>query len=79
MEQKDKLSMKIGYSARRLLRHMTLKTNFLVYRPSQIAATALLVAIDLNCDDDLLSLPLSGNSTLSSASVSPDTAKENAS
>lgn len=65
LEQKDKMSMKIGYSARRLLRHMTLKTNFLMYKPSQIAATALITAIDLNCDDDLLSLPL-GNAEMSS-------------
>ena len=67
--------MKIGYSARRLLRHMTLKTNFLMYKPSQIAATALLTAIDLNCDDDLLSLPL-GNAEMNSQL---STSSENAS
>ena len=39
---------KIGYSARKLLRHMMHKATFLAYRPSQIAATAILVAIDLN-------------------------------
>ena len=39
---------KIGYSARKLLRHMMHKATFLSYRPSQIASTAILVAIDLN-------------------------------
>ena len=40
--------LKIGYSSRKLLRHMMHKATFLTYRPSQIAATAILVAIDLN-------------------------------
>lgn len=47
-EKKDPLHYKIGYSARKLLRHMMHKDTFLVYRPSQIASTAILVAIDLN-------------------------------
>lgn len=48
MEKTNTLNLKIGYSARKLLRHMMHKSQFLAYRPSQIAATAILVAIDLN-------------------------------
>lgn len=47
-EKTSTLNLKIGYSARKLLRHMMHKSQFLTYRPSQIAATAILVAIDLN-------------------------------
>ena len=47
-EKDSTLNLKIGYSARKLLRHMMHKSQFLAYRPSQIAATAILVAIDLN-------------------------------
>jgi hypothetical protein len=47
-ESTNQLYFKIGYSARKLLRHMMHKATFLAYRPSQIAATAILVAIDLN-------------------------------
>lgn len=48
LERQNQLYFKIGYSARKLLRHMMHKATFLSYRPSQIAATAILVAIDLN-------------------------------
>ena len=47
-ESTNQLHYKIGYSARKLLRHMMHKPTFLDYRPSQIASTAILVAIDLN-------------------------------
>ena len=47
-ESQNQSYFKIGYSARKLLRHMMHKATFLTYRPSQIAATAILVAIDLN-------------------------------
>ena len=47
-ENQNQLHYKIGYSARKLLRHMMHKATFLDYRPSQIASTAILVAIDLN-------------------------------
>lgn len=48
IESSSGLYFKIGFSARKLLRHMMHKATFLSYRPSQIAATAILVAIDLN-------------------------------
>ena len=48
LESQHQSYFKIGYSARKLLRHMMHKATFLSYRPSQIAATAILVAIDLN-------------------------------
>lgn len=47
-EKSNGINLKIGFSARKLLRHMMHKSQFLQYRPSQIAATAILVAIDLN-------------------------------
>lgn len=47
-ESANPLYFKVGYSARKLLRHMMHKATFLSYRPSQIASTAILVAIDLN-------------------------------
>jgi hypothetical protein len=48
LESQNQLYFKIGYSSRKLLRHMMHKATFLSYRPSQVAATAILVAIDLN-------------------------------
>lgn len=51
LESENQLFFKIGYSARKLLRHMMHKATFLSYRPSQIASTAILVAIDLNKGD----------------------------
>ena len=48
VENTNGFFFKIGYSARKLLRHMMHKATFLSYRPSQIASTAILVAIDLN-------------------------------
>lgn len=48
VESTNGFYFKIGYSARKLLRHMMHKATFLSYRPSQVAATAILVAIDLN-------------------------------
>ena len=50
-ERENQYFYKIGYSARKLLRHMMHKSTFLSYRPSQIASTAILVAIDLNKND----------------------------
>jgi hypothetical protein len=50
-ESENQLFFKVGYSARKLLRHMMHKATFLAYRPSQIASTAILVAIDLNKGD----------------------------
>ena len=47
-EKDNNLHLKIGFSARKLLRHMMHKSQFLQYKSSQIAATAILVAIDLN-------------------------------
>ena len=47
-EKENNLHLKIGFSARKLLRHMMHKSQFLQYKSSQIAATAILVAIDLN-------------------------------
>ena len=47
-EKDSNLHLKIGFSARKLLRHMMHKSQFLQYKSSQIAATAILVAIDLN-------------------------------
>ena len=50
-EKSNLFNHKIGFSARKLLRHMMHKATFLSYRPSQIASTALLVAIDLNKEE----------------------------
>ena len=47
-ESKHQLNYRIGFSSRKLLRHMMHKAVFLDFRPSQLAATAILVAIDLN-------------------------------
>ena len=57
-ESAKEIHFKIGYSARKLLRHMKHKATFLAYRPSQIAATAILVAIDLNKTEELAGTPL---------------------
>ena len=64
LESQNQLYFKIGYSARKLLRHMMHKATFLSYRPSQIASTAILVAIDLN----KVEKP-SGSSTCRSGSI----------
>ena len=72
-ERENKHFYKIGYSARKLLRHMMHKATFLSYRPSQIASTAILVAIDLNKNDKY------GSATCRAASIKMDSFEQQSS
>ena len=57
-ENDNQYSKLIGVLSRRILRHIVLNASFLKYRPSQIAAASIMLAINMSQSDFAVKIPV---------------------